>query len=133
MTLRGSARGSNLEALPQQGHIFPNVSRKCPQLFKKRPNPSKCPPKPSPNPSKMDPRGPPKTHFPAFLDFLIFLIFQIFMIFLIFLIFDLYNKARLQVCLKRCMKAYLYVVAMGRQRELFAHAFGLNISQLTEF
>ena len=31
------------------------------------------------------------------------------------------------------MKAYLYVVAMGRQRELFVHVFALNISQLTEF
>ena len=56
MTLRGSARGSNLEALPQQGQIFPNVSRIWPQPGKKCPNPPRFLPKPSPNPPQILPR-----------------------------------------------------------------------------
>ena len=56
VTLRGSARGSNLEALPQQGHIFPNAARQCPQPETKCPNPSKFHPKPSPNPTQILPR-----------------------------------------------------------------------------
>ena len=58
VTLRGSARGSNLEALPQQGHIFPNAARKCPQPAKKHPNPSKFHPKLSPNLTQILPRPP---------------------------------------------------------------------------
>ena len=57
-TLRGPARGSNLEALPQQGHIFPNAARKCPQPAKKHPNPSKFHPKLSPNLTQILPRPP---------------------------------------------------------------------------
>ena len=64
VTLRGSARGSNLEALPQQGYIFPNASRICPQPAKKT---FKCSqisaqtlPKSSPNPPKTLPNSTQK-------------------------------------------------------------------------
>ena len=59
MTLRGSARGSYLENLPQHGQIFSKMSKICPRLIEKLknlakscPNPPKIHPKPSQNPPK---------------------------------------------------------------------------------
>ena len=68
VTLRGSAHGSNLEALPQQGYIFPNASRICPQPAKKNvqmlpdfcPNLAQTLPKSSPNPPKTLPNSTQK-------------------------------------------------------------------------
>ena len=60
VTLRGSARGSYLEALPQQGQICSNMCKICPQLIQKVSNPPKFlppPPKSRPKPSKSNPKS----------------------------------------------------------------------------
>ena len=52
VTLRGSARGSYLEILPQQNQIMPSISKICPLPVHKVPNPPKFLPKPLQNPPK---------------------------------------------------------------------------------
>ena len=63
-TLRGPARGSNLEALPQQGQMMPSISQIYPLLAQRLkilpnsfPNPSQTVPKSMKNRPKIDPRG----------------------------------------------------------------------------
>ena len=55
VTLRGSARGSYLEILPQQNQIMPSISKICPLPVHKVPHPPKFLPKPLQNPPKTFP------------------------------------------------------------------------------
>ena len=61
VTLRGSARGSYLENLPQQGQIMTRISKICHKsskfLFKILPNPPQILPNPSQNQFKIAPEG----------------------------------------------------------------------------
>ena len=67
VTLRGSARGSILENLPQQGEIMPSISKICPLCVQNVQNPPKFFHKPSPNPPKTFPKRA-KIHPEALLE-----------------------------------------------------------------
>ena len=67
VTLRGSARGSYLEILPQQNQIMPSISKVCPLHVHEVPNPFKILPKPLQSlpktfaePFKIDPKSSQK-------------------------------------------------------------------------
>ena len=71
VTLRGSARGSYLEALPQQGQICSNMRKICPQLIQKASNPPKflpTPPQKSPKTFQKQPKSHPKGLLELILD-----------------------------------------------------------------
>merc|ERR1712078_83787 len=75
VTLRGSARGSILENLPQQGEIMPSISKIFPLCVPKAQNPPKIflqtLPKPSQNlrkASQNPSRSPPGAHFGQMLE-----------------------------------------------------------------
>ena len=58
VTLRGSARGSILENLPQHGEIMLSISKICPLCVQKVQNPPKFLPKPSQNLPQTLPKRP---------------------------------------------------------------------------
>ena len=75
VTLRGSARGSVLENLPQQGEIMPSISKIFPLCVPKAQNPPKISPQTLPKPSQnlrkasQNPsRSPPGAHFGQMLE-----------------------------------------------------------------
>ena len=71
VTLRGSARGSILENLPQQGEIMPSISKICPLCVQKVQNPPKFLHKPSqnlPKASQNPSRSPLGAHFGPMLE-----------------------------------------------------------------
>ena len=75
VTLRGSARGSILENLPQQGEIMPSISKIFPLCVPKAQNPPKISPQTLPKPSQnlrkasQNPsRSPPGAHFGQMLE-----------------------------------------------------------------